>query len=104
MQAQPNPEAVELHAVLNAIQSSARYGVYVCESFRDGRREPIDSYYGDVESEAQGIDDLHRSVGSVFRPLTDQCRADMHRFARALERLSKRIDRVVLSDSNPRTL
>ena len=89
------PDAVELHAVLNAFQSSAAHGIYVCESFRDGRREPIDGYWHEVEAEAQGIDDLHRSVGSLYTPISDRCRADLHRFARVLERLTKRIDRVV---------
>ena len=87
--------AIELHNVLNAFQSSPGHGVYVCESFRDGRREGIDEYWHEVAHEAHGIADLHRSVGSFKRPLSDEAARDLHRFARTLERLVKRIDRVV---------
>jgi hypothetical protein len=87
--------AIELHNVLNAFQSSRGHGLYVCESFRDERRGGIDTYWHEVEAEAHGIEDLHRSVGSFTRPLRDEARRDLHRFARTLERLAKRIDRVV---------
>ena len=86
---------IELHSVLNAFQSSPGHGIFVCEGFRDGRRWFIDDYWDQVEHEAHGVAALHRAVGSFKRPLTDAARRDMHRFARVLERLAKRIDRVV---------
>jgi len=87
--------AIELHNVLNAFQSSPGHGIFVCEGFRDGRRQSIDDYWDEVAHEAHGIEDLHRAVGSFRRPLREEARRDLHRFARALERLVKRIDRVV---------
>ncbi len=98
-QALRNTEAkAELHRVLQAIQCSSDFGVYLCESFRDPRRHYIDDYWHDVSSEAIGIEEMHRLVGKVNNsPLTDETRAKFHQLARVLERLSRRIDRVVLA-------
>lgn len=87
----------ELHRVLNAIQSSTDFGIYICEDLRDPRRAHIDDYWSEVADRALGLDELHRAVGPVATPLTDEARAQMHQLARLLERLSKRIDRVVLA-------
>ena len=87
----------ELHRVLQAIQCSSEFGVYVCESFRDPRRQYIDDYWQDVCREAIGIEEMHRLVGKVNdTPLPDDTRVRFHQFARLLERLARRIDRVVL--------
>lgn len=87
----------ELHRVLQAVQCSTDFGVYFCESFRDPRRHYIDDYWQEVEHEALGIEELHRAVGKVdSAPLSDEACARMHQFARLLERLARRIDRVVL--------
>lgn len=86
---------IELHHVLNSFQNSPEYGVHVCETFKDPRRYVIDAYWDDVREEAFSIDELHHVVGGVGSVLTDGARAKLHQFARALERLSKRIDRVV---------
>lgn len=86
---------IELHHVLNAFQHSADYGVHVCETFKDPRRYVMDSYWDEVREEAFSIDELHHVIGGVGSPLADGARARLHQFARALERLSKRIDRVV---------
>lgn len=98
-QALRNTEAKnELHRVLQAIQCSTDFGVYLCESFRDPRRHYIDDYWQDVCKEAIGIEEMHRLVGKVDNtPLTDEARARFHQLARLLERLSRRIDRVVLA-------
>lgn len=88
----------ELHRVLQAIQCSTDFGVYLCESFRDPRRHYIDDYWQDVCKEAIGVEEMHRLVGKVNdTPLTDEARARFHQLARLLERLSRRIDRVVLA-------
>ena len=94
-----NTEAkAELHRVLQAMQCSSDFGVYLCESFRDPRRHYIDDYWQEVCKEAVGIEDMHRLVGKVDNtPLTDEARARFHQLARLLERLSRRIDRVVLA-------
>lgn len=88
----------ELHRVLQAIQCSADFGIYLCESFRDPRKHYIDDYWDDVCNEAIGIEEMHRLAGKANdTPLTDQARARFHQLARLFERLSRRIDRVVLS-------
>lgn len=88
----------ELHRVLQSVQCSSEFGIYFCESFRDPRRHYIDDYWSEVSQEAVGIEDLHRLVGRVDNaPLTDEARAKLHQFARLLDRLSRRIDRVVLA-------
>ncbi len=88
----------ELHRILQSIQCSSDFGVYLCESFRDPRRHYIDDYWHEVAPEAFGIEELHRIVGKVDNtPLTDEARSRLHLFARLLDRLSRRIDRVVLS-------
>jgi len=86
----------ELHGVLNAFQNSRSFGVYVCEAFRDPRKAPIDAYWEEVAGEAYGIEDLHRLIGRRDHPLSDEARARMHQFARLLERLSRRVDRLVV--------
>lgn len=86
----------ELRCVLNAFQNSPAYGVHVCEAFRDPRHSCMDDYWEDVEFEAFCIDDMHRMLPSTPSLLTYDARARLHQFARVLERLSKRIDRVVL--------
>ena len=87
----------ELHRVLQSIQCSHDFGIYLCESFRDPRRHYIDDYWTEVSAEAFGIEELHRAVGRVDNtPLSDQSRARLHLFARLLDRLARRIDRVVL--------
>ena len=88
----------ELHRILQSVQCSAEFGVYFCESFRDPRRHYIDDYWPEVSHEAVGIEELHRAVGKVNgAPLTDEARSRFHQFARLLDRLARRIDRVVLS-------
>ena len=88
----------ELHRVLQSIQCSHDFGIYLCESFRDPRRHYIDDYWTEVSHEAFGIEELHRAVGRVDgTPLSDQARARLHQFARLLDRLARRIDRVVLA-------
>lgn len=87
----------ELHRVLQAVQASSEFGVYFCESFKDPRKHYIDDYWPEVQHEALGIQELHRLVGKVDNaPLSDEARAHMHQFARLLERLARRIDRIVL--------
>jgi hypothetical protein len=91
---------IELHSVLNAFQHSPAYGIHVCESFRDPRKHCMDDYWEEVQYEAISIADLHTLVGGCQREpreLSDEARARLHQFARLLERLSRRIDRVVLS-------
>lgn len=88
---------LELHHVLNAFQHSAEYGVHVCETFKDPRRYVMDAYWDEVRDEAFSIEELHHLVGGTTSDLSDQARARLHQFARALERLSKRIDRIVLA-------
>ena len=89
---------VELHRVLQAVQCSTDFGVYFCESFRDPRRHYIDDYWSEVREEAVGIEELHRAVGRVDNtPLSDEARSRLHLLARLLDRLSRRIDRVVLA-------
>lgn len=93
-------DKAELHRVLQAVQSSADYGTFFCESFRDPRRFHMDDYWEDVCDEAIGIDELHQAVGKVDgSPLTDHAVSRLNRFSRLLERLVRRIDRVVLSSS-----
>jgi hypothetical protein len=88
----------ELHRVLQSIQCSHDFGIYLCESFRDSRRHYIDDYWTEVSGEAFGIEELHRAVGRVDNtPLSDPSRARLHQFARLLDRLARRIDRVVLA-------
>jgi hypothetical protein len=88
----------ELHRVLQSIQCSHDFGIYLCESFRDPRRHYIDDYWTEVSGEAFGIEELHRVVGRVdTTPLSDQARSRLHQFARLLDRLARRIDRVVLT-------
>lgn len=88
---------LELHSVLNAFQHSPQYGVHVCESFKDPRKHHMDDYWDEVQYEAMSIDELHKLVGGFQGPeLSDAARARLHQFARLLERLSRRIDRVVL--------
>lgn len=88
----------ELHRVLQAVQCSTDFGVYLCESFRDPRRYYIDDYWQDVQKEAIGIQEMHKLVGKIDNtPLADEARARFHQLARLLERLSRRIDRVVLA-------
>lgn len=88
----------ELHRILQSIQCSSDYGVYFCESFRDPRRHYIDDYWSEVSHEAFGIEELHHTVGKVnSSPLPEQARARLHEFARLLDRLARRIDRVVLA-------
>jgi hypothetical protein len=95
---------MELHHVLNAFQSSPTYGVHVCESFKDPRRHNLDDYWTEVELEAFSIEELHHIVGGTQRQpseLSNCACARLHQFARALERLSRRIDRVVLQATPP---
>lgn len=97
---------LELHSVLNAFQYSPTYGVHVCESFKDPRKHNMDDYWSEVECEAFSMADMHHQVGGSQRQasaqLSDSARARLHQFARALERLSRRIDRVVLhTDQTP---
>ena len=88
----------ELHRILQSIQCSNDFGVYFCESFRDPRRHYIDDYWPEVCHEALGVQELHRLVGKVSGvPLTDEARTRLHQFARLLDRLARRIDRVVLA-------
>jgi hypothetical protein len=91
-------QKIELHSVLNAFQNSPAYGVHVCETFRDPRRFSMDDYWEDVQCEAVSIEELHKLVGGSQQQqgLTNEARARLHQFARLLERLSRRIDRVVL--------
>lgn len=87
----------ELHRVLQAIQCSSEFGVYLCENFRDPRRHYIDDYWQDVCREAIGIEEMHKLVGKVNdTPLPDETRVRFHQLARLFERLARRIDRVVL--------
>lgn len=88
----------ELHRVLHAVQFSHDYGVHFCESFRDPRRHSIDDYWYEVKEEAISTEELHRAVGKVdTQPLSDEARTGFHQLARLLERLVRRIDRVVLA-------
>ena len=87
----------ELHKVLNCIQNSADFGIYLCEDLRDPRRHHIDDYWTEIAGTAMGLDDLHKLIGSTSTPLSDEALARMHQLARLLERLSKRIDRAVTS-------
>ena len=87
----------ELHRVLQAMQCSSEFGVYLCESFRDPRRHYIDDYWQDVCKEAIGVEEMHKLVGKVDdTPLPEEARVRFHQLARLLERLARRIDRVVL--------
>jgi hypothetical protein len=84
--------------VLQSVQCSNDFGVYFCESFRDPRRHYIDDYWAEVKEEALGIEELHRAVGRVDNtPLSEEARSRLHLLARLLDRLSRRIDRVVLA-------
>jgi hypothetical protein len=50
------------------------------------------------QADAFGIEELHHTVGKVnSSPLPEQARARLHEFARLLDRLARRIDRVVLA-------
>lgn len=88
---------LELHRVLNAFQNSPDFGIHVCEQFRDPRKYVLDQYWDEVSLEAFSIHDLRHAVGGIEAPLTDDARARLHQFSRVLERLSKRIDHVVLA-------
>jgi hypothetical protein len=90
----------ELHRVLNSIQSCPRYGVYVCESFKDPRHFSLDDYWDEVSEEAMGLQGLHRLVGTGNLPLTTEACCRLHRLSRLLARLSQRIDRVVLAPAD----
>lgn len=90
-------DKAELHRVLQAVQCSAEFGIYFCENFRDPRKHYIDDYWDEVAHEAIGISDLHKLVGKRTEPLSDEARTRMHQFARLLERLARRIDRIVLA-------
>jgi hypothetical protein len=97
-QALQNAEGkAELHRVLNAIQHSPGYGIYVCESFKDPRHFQLDDYWADVSLEAMGLQNLHRLVGTGNTPLTSDACKRLHHFSRLLSRLSQRIDRVVFA-------
>jgi hypothetical protein len=85
----------ELHKVLSSVQASEDLGVYLCESFRDPRREYMDDYLAEVADQAVSIDDMHRLLGRAEAPLSDKARTRFNHLARLLERLSKRIDRVL---------
>lgn len=88
----------ELHRILQAVQCSSDFGIYFCESFRDPRKHYIDDYWNEVREEAIGVEELHRAVGRVDNtPLSDEARSRLHLFARLLDRLARRIDRVVLA-------
>lgn len=87
----------ELHRILNAVQCSADFGVYFCERFRDPRKHYIDDYWDDVCDEAFGLDELHKAIGRAdSSPLPPEALSRLHLFARLLERLARRIDRLVL--------
>jgi hypothetical protein len=85
----------ELHQILNAFQHSADWGIYVCESFKDPRRHYLDDYWGEVQEEAHGIHDMRTKLGKFSEPLDTNAVATFNHFARSLERLAKRIDRVL---------
>ena len=93
---------IELHSVLNAFQCSPVYGVHVCESFKDPRKHCMDDYWDEVEFEAFSVNEMHTLVGGAQRKsppgqeLSHEARAKLHQFSRVLQRLSKRIDRIVL--------
>jgi len=94
----------ELRKILNAFQFSRDFGIYVCEDFKDPRRFYMDDYWFDVEHSASGICDLGQALD--FRhpnhSLTDDARKQFNRFARTLERITKRIDRVIMHpDEDP---
>ena len=84
----------ELHSVLNSVQSSADFGIYICESFKDPRRNYIDDYWADVADHAVGFDELHRLLGRPPVPLTPEANARFYQLARLFERLAARIDLV----------
>ena len=90
----PNPKR-ELHQILNAFQPSNYWGVFVCEEFKDPRQHALDDYWSDVVDEASGIQDLRTCLGKFSDPLDDDTVAQFNHFARTLERLAKRIDRVL---------
>jgi hypothetical protein len=94
-----NEQRKELHKILNCIQSSTDFGIYICESLRDPRRHYIDDYWAEISDQAFGLDDLHRSLGTGTSPMPEEVRARFHRLARLFERLCKRIDRVVMQAS-----
>jgi hypothetical protein len=95
----PAASKTELHRVLNSFQNSQDFGMYVCEAFRDPRQHYIDDYWAEIESEAVGIHDLRKCIGKTTAPLEDDARRKLYQFSRLLERLSKRIDRVVTGPS-----
>lgn len=86
----------ELHRVLHSIQQSAGYGIYVCEAFKDPQQHQLNSYWGEVADEALGIQTMHRLIGSGPAPLSENACCLLHRLSRVFERLSRRIDRLVL--------
>jgi hypothetical protein len=89
-----NPKR-ELHQILNSIQHSAEWGVFVCEEFKDPRQHNLDDYWSDVVEEASGIRDLRSCLGKFSDPLDTDTISQFNHFARTLERLAKRIDRVL---------
>lgn len=85
----------ELHRILNAFQHSQAYGIYVCASFRDPRQHHLDDYWAEVQDEAVSVLELHSVLGKTRDPLTEDARRKLYQLSRVLERLSKRLDRVV---------
>jgi hypothetical protein len=92
-----NPKR-ELHQILNSIQHSADWGVFVCEEFKDPRQHNLDDYWSDVVEEASGIQDLRACLGKYSDPLDADAMSQFNHFARTLERFAKRIDRVLVND------
>lgn len=90
----PNPKR-ELHQILNSIQHSADWGIFVCEAFKDPRQYNLDDYWSEVVEEASGIQDLRAYLGKYSDPLDTDAISQFNHFARTLERLAKRIDRVL---------
>ncbi len=82
--------------MLNSIQQSSGYGIYVCESFRDPRTNDLNIYWDEVADEALGLQTLHRLIGSGPAPLSSNACCLLHRLSRLFTRLSQRIDRMIL--------
>lgn len=83
-----NRDLAELESVLSVFRSDASAGVWVWDS----ERTPPAARLEDVGDGAIVIEELREEAR---RGLTDECARRMHRLSRMLERLSKRIDRVV---------
>jgi hypothetical protein len=92
----------ELWKIINSIQESNEYGIYVCESFRDPRRQCIDTYWSDVEQDAVGLHDVGGTIGRNVLPLTPRCKEMFSRLSHVLGNLSKRIDKVLEASGGPR--